>query len=94
MAIKTSHEWRTFEMKHCFTTKSRISHGPSEHQQNRTRGAPVYSSMRPLRVRNSWNVVCNNVANVGAASTSSYKGMGMKWYSRGLEGIYKLVLRQ
>lgn len=60
-----------FDMKHCLTTKSRTSHGPSVHQQKRTSAEFVTGSIKPFRVKNSLKVAMTAVKG-GALSTSAW----------------------
>lgn len=59
---------RTFEIKHCFTTKSLTSNGPSLHQQNLTSRSPVTGCMSPFLIRKAlnWLTTCGKW---GAEST-------------------------
>ena len=61
----------TFDIKHCFTTKSRTSNGPSLHQQNRCNGLPFLGSISPCWARNLANIL-RTLGNVGAQSTWAY----------------------
>lgn len=60
----------TFEMKHCLTTKSRTSNGPSLQNVKRSRWAPVRRSMSPLSAKKSEND-SRSLGHVGAGSTSA-----------------------
>lgn len=73
---------RTFEMKHCFTTKSRTSKGPSLHQQKRTRRLPVRLSMRPFSTKNA-RTDSRTRGNGGAASTCSFERVSKSRVSKG-----------
>ena len=63
----------TLEIKHCLTTKSQISQGPSEHQQKRTSGRRSVSSRIPWDTRNSAMKFIAS-GNNGALSVWSYAG--------------------
>lgn len=61
----------TLDMKHCFTTKSLTSNGPSLHQQNRCKGLPFLGSISPCWAKNLANIL-RTLENVGAPSTWAY----------------------
>lgn len=62
---------RTLEMKHCFTTKSRMSYGPSVQKQKRWRRCPPAS--RSLCFPRNFRKSCRTSGKVGAESTCSCK---------------------
>lgn len=61
----------TWDIKHCFTTKSRMSNGPSLHQQNRTSRCLVFASMSPFLTKNTSRSI-NTCGNSGAALTCDW----------------------
>jgi len=60
------------DIKHCLTTKSRMSNGPSLHQQNRTSRCPVFASMSPFLTKNASSLT-NASGNSGAVSTCDWR---------------------